>query len=147
MKRVYIDFDSTLYDTGKIKKAMNDIIANGVCENRSSANKELVLEEIKQAKENGIKNLFVPKDNAVEAAVVEGIDVYGVDNIINRLGFNGNYLRKSDTIVIGLGNSVANSLVYGDIFSSKESENALDLIVSLHHTGFSVRNKSCILKL
>lgn len=33
------------------------------------------------AKENGIKNLFVPKDNAVEAAVVDGIDVYGVENI------------------------------------------------------------------
>lgn len=33
------------------------------------------------AKENGIKNLFVPKDNAVEAAVVDGINVYGVENI------------------------------------------------------------------
>ena len=33
------------------------------------------------AKENGIKSLFVPKDNAVEAAVVDGLNVYGVENV------------------------------------------------------------------
>lgn len=33
------------------------------------------------AKENGIKNIFVPTCNAPEAAVVDGINVYPVDNI------------------------------------------------------------------
>ncbi len=33
------------------------------------------------AHQNGIKNLFVPKQNASEAAVIEGINVYGVENI------------------------------------------------------------------
>ncbi len=33
------------------------------------------------AKENGIKNIFVPKDNAIEAAVVEGVNVYPIENI------------------------------------------------------------------
>ena len=33
------------------------------------------------AKENGIANIFVPKENAIEAAVVEGINVYPVENI------------------------------------------------------------------
>ncbi len=33
------------------------------------------------AKQNGIKNIFVPKENAEEAAVIEGINVYGVDNL------------------------------------------------------------------
>lgn len=33
------------------------------------------------AKENGIENIFVPKENATEAAVVEGINVYPVENI------------------------------------------------------------------
>ncbi len=33
------------------------------------------------AKENGIENIFVPKENAIEAAVVEGINVYPVENI------------------------------------------------------------------
>ena len=33
------------------------------------------------AKENGVKDIFVPKENANEAAVVEGINVYPVDNV------------------------------------------------------------------
>lgn len=33
------------------------------------------------ARQNGIKNLFVPLLNAGEAAVVDGINVYGVDNL------------------------------------------------------------------
>ncbi len=33
------------------------------------------------AAQNGIKNVFVPLDNAAEAAVVEGINVYGVSNV------------------------------------------------------------------
>lgn len=35
------------------------------------------------AKENGIKRLFLPEENSREAAVVEGIDVFGVDNLLN----------------------------------------------------------------
>lgn len=34
-----------------------------------------------KAKECGIKRLFVPADNAAEGAVVDGIDVYPVDNV------------------------------------------------------------------
>ncbi|MBP3599601.1 MAG: YifB family Mg chelatase-like AAA ATPase [Clostridia bacterium] len=33
------------------------------------------------AKENGIENIFVPKGNMAEAAVVEGINVYGVESV------------------------------------------------------------------
>ena len=33
------------------------------------------------AAENGIKSIFVPKANAAEAAIVDGIDVYGVENV------------------------------------------------------------------
>ncbi len=33
------------------------------------------------AKENGIENIFVPAPNAAEAAVVEGINVYAVENV------------------------------------------------------------------
>ena len=49
MKRVYIDFDSTLYDTAQIKKTMNDIIANGVCENSLKVTRDIVFDEIKKA--------------------------------------------------------------------------------------------------
>ena len=33
------------------------------------------------AKENGVKNIFVPLENAPEAAIVDGINVYGVSNV------------------------------------------------------------------
>ncbi len=33
------------------------------------------------AKQNGIENIFVPLDNAAEAAVVEGIKVFGISNV------------------------------------------------------------------
>ncbi len=33
------------------------------------------------ARQNGIKNIFVPKENAAEAAVCEGINVYGITDI------------------------------------------------------------------
>ena len=38
------------------------------------------------AKEAGIKELYVPLDNAKEAAVVEGIRVYGIDNVVQLVG-------------------------------------------------------------
>lgn len=58
MKRVYIDFDSTLYNTEVIKKNLNDIIADGVIENVSDCDKNVVLEEINQAKASGVKSVI-----------------------------------------------------------------------------------------
>lgn len=40
-----------------------------------------VLAMVITAKQNGIKNIYVPFENAVEGAAVEGINVYGIKNI------------------------------------------------------------------
>ncbi|MDE5853369.1 MAG: YifB family Mg chelatase-like AAA ATPase, partial [Oscillospiraceae bacterium] len=40
-----------------------------------------ILPMVIEAKKRGIKNIFVPKDNAIEASIVDGIKVYGVSNI------------------------------------------------------------------
>ncbi len=40
-----------------------------------------VLAMVITARQNGIKNVYVPFDNAAEAAVVEGITIYGISNI------------------------------------------------------------------
>lgn len=58
MKRVYIDLDSTLYNTEIIKQNMNHIIADAVCEKVSSQDKNKVLEEIKEAKTSGVKSVI-----------------------------------------------------------------------------------------
>ena len=41
-----------------------------------------VLPMVIKAKECGIKKIYVPKANASEGAVVDGIEVYGIDNIL-----------------------------------------------------------------
>lgn len=41
-----------------------------------------VLPMVIKARENGLKKIYVPKQNAGEGAVVDGIEVYGIENII-----------------------------------------------------------------
>ncbi|NER13929.1 YifB family Mg chelatase-like AAA ATPase [Leptobacterium flavescens] len=40
-----------------------------------------------KAKEEGFKGFILPRENAAEAAVVEGLDIYGVDSIIEVIDF------------------------------------------------------------
>ncbi len=58
MKRIYIDFDSTLYDTSVIKKNMATIIAESVCESIKGLNADNILQEVAQARSNGVKTIF-----------------------------------------------------------------------------------------
>lgn len=53
---------------GKIRP-VNGVLAMAIC-----------------AKENGIKNFFVPKENATEAAVVEGINIFPINCVNDLLG-------------------------------------------------------------
>ena len=48
------------------------------------------------ARQNGVKSIFVPKDNAAEAAVVEGINVYGVENLSQLL----EHLKGNEKIAV-----------------------------------------------
>ncbi len=52
-----------------------------------------------KAKENGFKGLILPKDNAREAAVVKGLEVYGVDNIREVIQFFNGELQLVPTIL------------------------------------------------
>jgi magnesium chelatase family protein len=49
-----------------------------------------VLPAALKAKELGIKKVFVPEENAAEAAMVEGIDVFGVNTLPDVVDFLGN---------------------------------------------------------
>ncbi len=46
------------------------------------------------AKSLHFKRIFVPKDNAKEAAVIEGIEVYGFENLLEVFKFSSNVLEK-----------------------------------------------------
>ena len=52
-----------------------------------------------KAKQDGFRGLIVPKSNAREAAVVEGLDVYGVENIHDVVSIlNGELLIQPVTV-------------------------------------------------
>lgn len=52
-----------------------------------------------KAKENGFKGIILPLPNAAEAAIVDGLDVYGADNITDVIRFfNGEEALKKFTI-------------------------------------------------
>lgn len=51
------------------------------------------------AKENGFKGFILPRENAKEAAVVEGLEVYGVNNITEVVAFFNGERRLSCTNV------------------------------------------------
>ncbi|MDD2962056.1 MAG: YifB family Mg chelatase-like AAA ATPase [Muribaculaceae bacterium] len=52
-----------------------------------------------RAKELGFKGFIVPRQNVLEAAVVEGLDVYGVENIIEVINFFNGTMPLTPTIV------------------------------------------------
>ena len=51
------------------------------------------------AKENGFKGFILPTENAQEAAVVEGLDVYGVENIRQVINFMNDEIELEKTVV------------------------------------------------
>ncbi len=66
------------------------------------------------AKEEGIKGIILPKENALEAAVVDGINVYGVESLMQvvdflegnskiepcRVDFNSHFYKKLDDVLL-----------------------------------------------
>jgi magnesium chelatase family protein len=52
-----------------------------------------------QARKEGFEGIIIPKQNAREAAIVSGIDVYGVDNLKDVIAFFNNDERPAVTIV------------------------------------------------
>lgn len=50
------------------------------------------------ARDNGFRGLLVPRENAAEAAVVEGVEVYGVSSLTDAVGFLSGQLPLEPTV-------------------------------------------------
>ncbi len=86
------------------------------------------------AKENGIENLFVPKENAVEAAVVAGINVYGVENIKELIAhLTGEKLIEKQPITVIKNENVLSVPDFSDVKGQLAAKKAMEIAAAGGH--------------
>lgn len=91
-----------------------------------------------KAKEEGFKGFILPLENAYEAAVVDGIDVYGARDIQEVISFFSNegtkpQLVKVDTDVIFKNNANAFDFDFEDVRGQQGPKRALEIAVAGGH--------------
>lgn len=93
-----------------------------------------VLPMVLYAKEHGYKSIYVPKDNTTEASVVDGIDVYGVENIEQLLyHFNGGRTIPKEPIYEYSTNTEDYLLNFSDVRGQQSVKYALEVAVCGGH--------------
>lgn len=98
-----------------------------------------VLPMIIEARNNGIKKIFVPADNACEGAVVDGIDVYPVKNVKNLLFFfTGNPRFQCESIqpvekIVFIPDDTVYPLDFSDVKGQKGAKRALEVAAAGGH--------------
>lgn len=75
-----------------------------------------ILSMAMEAKRNGITKMIVPKENAAEAAVVEGVDVYGVSTLLEVTEFLSGRLPLEPTPKIDFEEELSQNLLTLDDF-------------------------------
>lgn len=74
-----------------------------------------------EAKRLGLKGVILPKDNIAEAAVVSGINSYGVESLTEVIGFLGG-INHIEPATIDLNAAIAENSLYEDDFSDVKGQ-------------------------
>lgn len=98
-----------------------------------------VLPMVMLAREEGVRSVFVPADNAAEASVIEGIDVYGVSNAEELIRhFRGQALLRPTERYIPPEAAYTDTLDFADVRGQQFAKKALEIAAAGGHNALLI---------
>lgn len=121
--------------SGQLKADLDNAVAIGeVALDGKLRNVNGVLAMTITAKQNGIADIFVPLGNAAEAAVIEGINVYGIENVKQLIDhLNGTSLLQTTPKTNVLSNSILPVPDFSEVKGQIAAKKALEVAAAGGH--------------